>query len=170
MGSNSSPTGRRSSLNGASARSCDWVIGCASYMVHLLPFEKPGQVSGEICGAIVREQPRPMTHPDRFQPSLVQCQLQGLFNVLRLHTAGEPTGNDVAGVIVQDGGQVIPAPVVEDLELGEVRLPQLMYSPCGLFELVAGRHHLEDRALDQVKALQDAIYAGFRDEIAPNDR
>jgi hypothetical protein len=56
--------------------------------------------------------------------------------------------------------------VVEDLELGEVGLPQLVHSLGGLFKLLSGRHHLEDRALDQVEALQDAIHAGFRDEIA----
>ncbi len=56
--------------------------------------------------------------------------------------------------------------MIEDLELGEVGLPELMHLPGGVLELLPGRHHLEDRALDQVEALQDAIYAGFRDEIA----
>jgi hypothetical protein len=51
--------------------------------------------------------------------------------------------------------------VVEDLELGEVGLPQLVHPPDGLFELLLRRYHLEDWALDQVKALQDAIYARF---------
>jgi len=137
------------------------VIRRTAHMIHLLALEKPCQVPGEIGGAVVREQPRPVAYPGSIKTGLFKRQLQGLFNVLRAHGAGQPPGYDVAGVIVEDRRQVVPAPVVEDLELGEVGLPELVYPPGGLFELVPSRHHLEDRALDQVEALQDAIHARF---------
>ncbi len=71
----------------------------------------------------------------------------------------------MARVIVQNAPQVIPSPT-DDLEVGEVRLPQLVHSHCRMPEAVRGSHHDVAGTRNQIVALEGAVDAGFRDKIA----
>jgi hypothetical protein len=82
-----------------------------------------------------------------------QRQFQRIGYILGPHCRTQFPTDDVAGVIVEDGGQVIPAPAY-DLEIGKVGLPQLV-DRCGfILELAGGFHDDEGRAGNQVMCLQ----------------
>lgn len=80
------------------------------------------------------------------------------------HTATQSPGDDIAGVINEDGRQVIPTPA-DDLEAGEVGLPQFVDQERWILELVTGLHQDVGGIGDQVFDLQDAIDRGFRHEV-----
>ena len=93
-----------------------------------------------------------------------ECHLQRVGNVACFHRRTKLPGDDVAREVVEDRRQVIPAPA-DDLEVGEVGLPELIGRRRLVFELVGGLYHGECRACDQVMRLQKAIHACFRDEV-----
>ena len=70
-----------------------------------------------------------MTNAHSIKLGTRQGRLERFLHVRRRHRGGEFPGQDVAGVVVQHGGRVIPAPAL-DLEVGEVGLPQLVH-PAG---------------------------------------
>jgi hypothetical protein len=94
-----------------------------------------------------------------------QCHEQGVLNIVGRHAGCELPGDDVTRKVIQHRGEVIPTPTL-DLEVGEVCLPQLMHLFGGMLEMVCNRKYSETRAFHQIKALQDPVGAGFRDEIA----
>ena len=49
--------------------------------------------------------------------------------ILGLHGNAELPGDDVSGIVVQDGRQIEPAPA-DHFEIGDVGLPQLIYGRC----------------------------------------
>ena len=102
---------------------------------------------------------------DLFETGLLQGHFQGLLDVIAAHRGGQFPSQDVAGVVVQHGGEVIPTPTL-DLKMGEVGLPQLIDLFGGMIELVTGRNHQKSWAGHQIKALQDTINTRFGDEIA----
>jgi hypothetical protein len=65
--------------------------------------------------------------------------------IASLHVGAELPGDDVAAVVVEDRGEVEPAPA-DDLQVGEIGLPKLV--PGG--ELIGGLYHHEGRTGDQV--------------------
>ena len=64
-----------------------------------------------------------------------------------------------------DGRQVEPAPA-DDLELGEVGLPELVGRRRLVRELLRGLHHDEGWAGDQIMSLEQPIDRCLRDKIA----
>ena len=64
--------------------------------------------------------------------------------------------NDVAGEIVEDCGQVIPAPAY-DLEIGEVCLPHLVRGGRLVSELIGRLDHDEGGASDEIMGFQQTI-------------
>ena len=106
-----------------------------------------------------------MSHLDLGDAGRLQGQIERLLNVRGRHGLEPLPGNDVARVVIQDRGQVIPAPA-DHTEIGEVGLPEFVHTAGGMLELVAGRHHDVRRAGDQVAPLQNPVYAGFRDKVA----
>lgn len=81
------------------------------------------------------------------------------------HCPGQLPVQDVAGVVVQDSQQVVPAPILH-FQIGDLRLPQFVHPPGWLLILVLGRYHHENRSGYQVKCPQDAIHTQFRDETS----
>jgi hypothetical protein len=73
--------------------------------------------------------------------------------------------DDVAGVIVEDRGQIIPAPA-NDLEIGKIGLPQRVDCGCLVLKLAGGFHDDEGRAGNQIMGLEQAVNAGLRHEVA----
>ncbi len=105
-----------------------------------------------------------------FHQRLVQARggkrhKQGILDIRGRHRGREFPGQDVAREVIQDRGEIVPTPAL-DLEVGEVCLPEFMDAFGGMLVLFCCAHHPERRTFHQVKALQDAIRAGFRDEIA----
>ena len=64
--------------------------------------------------------------------------------------------DDVAGEVVEDRRQVEPSPA-DDLEISEVRLPELVWRRRLILELVRGLHHDEGWAGDQIVSLEQPI-------------
>ena len=84
---------------------------------------------------------------------------------MRLHGGAKLPGDDVAGIFIEDGRQIEPAPA-DDLERGEVSLLQL-FRRCGLItELIICLDDDEGWAGDQILSLQKPVNRGFRDEVA----
>jgi hypothetical protein len=109
-------------------------------------------------GAVVGQQPWPM------DPGLVERRgLQRHFerggDVLGLHRGAQLPGDDVAGEVVEDRRQVEPSPA-DDLEISEVRLPELVWRRRLILELVRGLHHDEGWAGDQIVGLDLAWRRG----------
>ena len=101
-------------------------------------------------------------------PIAARCgkrQVQRVGDVLGLHGRAQLPGDDVAGEVVEDGRQIEPAPA-DDLQIGEVGLPELVGRRRLVLELVGGLDDDEGRAGDQVVRLEQAIDGSFRDKIA----
>ena len=92
-------------------------------------------------------------------------QLQRVGDVVGPHGRAQLPGDDVAREVVEDGRQIEPAPA-DDLEVGEVGLPELVRRRGLVLELVGRLDDDEGRAGDQVVGLEQPIDRGFRDEIA----
>jgi hypothetical protein len=86
-------------------------------------------------------------------------------DVLGLHRGAQLPGDDVAGEVVEDRRQVEPSPA-DDLEISEVRLPELVWCRRLILELVRGFHHDEGWAGDQIVDLEQPIDRSLRDKIA----
>ena len=67
-------------------------------------------------------------------------------------------------VVVEDGRQVEPAPPC-DLEIGEVRLPELVRRRRLVPERIGRLDNDEGRTGDQIMSLQDPIDGGFGDKV-----
>src|SRR5437660_1845207 len=95
--------------------------------------------------------------------------MQGHFecggDVLGLHRGAQLPGDDVAGEVVADRRQVEPSPA-DDLEISEVRLPELVWCRRLVAELIRSLHHDEGRTGDQITGLEQPINRGLRDKIA----
>src|SRR6266550_7306317 len=86
-------------------------------------------------------------------------------SVLGLHRGAQLPGDDVAGKVVEDRREVEPSPA-NDLEISEVRLPELVWCRRLILELVRGFHHDEGWAGDQIAGLEEPIDRRLRDKIA----
>ena len=119
----------------------------------------------EVAGTVVTQEPRPMPDPDLIDSCGGQSMIQDLFHIAGVHGGEELPGDDVAGEGVEHGGQVAPAPA-DDLEVGEVGLPELMHPASGIFEAVIGLNQDVGRTGNQVVGLEDPVDAGFGNEVA----
>ena len=70
-----------------------------------------------------------------------------------MHRRAQLPGDDVARVVIEDGGEVVPPPA-NNLEIGEVGLPELVRCSCLVLELGGGLDDDEGWAADQVMSLQ----------------
>src|SRR6266576_3528678 len=97
----------------------------------LLPFR---QVVRDIRGAIVGQQPWPIEDAGLVEPCRIQRHFERGGDVLGLHRGAQLPGDDVAGEVVEDRRQVEPSPA-DNLEISEVRLPELVWCRCLVAEL-----------------------------------
>ena len=98
-------------------------------------------------------------------PEAVQRHFERGGDVVGLHRGAQLPGDDVAGEVVEYRRQVEPSPA-DDLEIREVRLPELIWCRRLILELVRGLHHDEGRAGDQIVGLEQPIDRCLRDKIA----
>ena len=117
------------------------------------------QFTRHITAPVVRKQPGGILLTDPGEP---QRLIHRRHDIPGRHVGPEVPREDVSGIIVQDGGQIIPAPA-HDLEEGEIGLPHLA-DPGGLvFKLIGGAQKDVGGCGDQPVALEDAVHAAFRD-------
>ena len=90
------------------------------------------------------------------KPRCLQGHGQGVGDVAGLHRRAELPGDDVAREVIEHRGQVEPAPA-DDLQVGEVGLPELVGSRGLVLELIGGLDDDEGRAGDQVMGLEHAV-------------
>jgi len=118
------------------------------------------QLMRDETGPVVAEKPRPLDHLDMLDPRFCDGHVQRVSHVLRLHGPAELPGDDIAREVVHHRRQIIPA-LADHLQLGKIRLPELVRPGCRMLELVFGRDHSKHRRCDQVVSLEDPIDAAL---------
>ena len=123
-----------------------------------LPFIEPfGKISGDIAGAIVRQQAGVVANTHLAAACGGERLLQRAGDVAGRHRGAELPGNDVAREVIEDGGEVEPAPA-DHLQIGEVGLPELVGRRGLGVELIGCLDDDKGRAGDQIARLQQAVY------------
>ena len=117
-------------------------------MAHLPVFEPVGEFSSDITGTIVAEQAWFMQHMSLITVRCGQRQLKRIGYVFCTHGRAQLPRNDIAGEVVEDGGEIIPTPT-DDFEIGKVGLPQLVRCSGLVFELAGRLHHDKGRTGNQ---------------------
>ena len=92
-------------------------------------------------------------------------QVERVLHIACRHARAELPGDDVAGEVIEHGGEIEPAPA-DHLQIGEVGLPELVGCSRLLLELIGRFHHDEGRAGDQIVGFQKPVNTGLRDEVA----
>ncbi len=107
-----------------------------------------------------------MRHLHMIEPGRRQREVERGGDVADLHRRAQLPRHDEAREVIQHGREVVPTPA-DHLQIGEVRLPELV--GCGglVPELVGGFDHDVGRAGDQVLGLEQAVDGRLRDEVAP---
>ena len=76
-----------------------------------LPVTEPfGQVGGDVAGAVVGQEPRPLRGHGLVQTCCLQRQIEGGGDILGAHRRAQLPGDDVAREVVEHARQVEPAP------------------------------------------------------------
>jgi len=124
------------------------------HVVTLQPFR---QVVRDIRGAVVGQQPWPMEDPGFVEPRGIQRHFErgGGLTSSAFIVVHSFQATIVAGEVVEDRREVEPSPA-NDLEISEVRLPELVWCRRLILELVRGFHHDEGWAGDQIAGLEEA--------------
>lgn len=130
----------------------------------LLALQITLQSIGDIAGTIIGQQPWLMADVDLSEVGLGKRHFDVVPHVTRRYRLGKLPSQDLAGIGIQDSRRLVPTLSLHP-QLSEVHLPEFTHSFRGLLEFVLRKCHMEDRAGDQVKVLQDAIHTRFRDEI-----
>ena len=110
------------------------VVWRTARVLHAFVLQPFSQFARDVAGAIVAQQTRLMNDVDLVTPRGFQSQVQRVGHVLCPHVGAELPRDEVAAVIVQDRAEIKPPPA-NDLEIGEVRLPQLIDGRGFVFEL-----------------------------------
>ncbi len=83
-------------------------------MIHALLVEPFSEIAGDVAGTIVRQQPGFVPDMGLIAARGRERHLQRVGNVPGLHRGAQLPGNDVARVVVEDGGQVAARSVPHD--------------------------------------------------------
>ena len=142
-----------------------WMIGRTAHVVHAGAFEPFRQVTRDVAGPVIAEQSRFVRYARRGAPRCRERQLQRIGDVVGPHGRAQLPSDDVAGEVIEDGGEIEPTPS-DHLEVGEVGLPELVGGCCLILELVGGLDDDEGWAGDQIVGLEQPIDGRFRDEVA----
>ena len=86
----------------------------------------------------------------------MSASCRGAGDVGGTHGRTQLPGDDETREVIEDGGEIEPSPT-DDLEVGEVRLPELVRRCCLVFELVCRLDDDEGWAGDQVVCLEQPI-------------
>jgi len=109
------------------------------------------------------------------QSAVLQClmpafgrlkgEIKCVRHVFSPHVGAELPRDDVTAVIVENSAEIEPAPA-ENLDIGEVCLPELVNGRCLIFELTGRLDDDEGGPSDQIMGLQHAVHCRFRYKTA----
>ena len=106
-------------------------------VLHTLVLHPFRQLTQDVAGTVVAKQSWLVDDMGLVTPRCFQSQIQRIGHVLCPHVCAEPPRDNEAAVIVQDRAEIKPS-LPNDLEIGEVGLPELV-DCCGLvLELIGG--------------------------------
>ena len=125
-------------------------------VIHALAIEIVSQVGGDVGRAVIAEQPWLVHDHGLIAARGLQSQFQRVGDILGFHRGAELPGDDVTAVIVKDGAEIEPAPA-NDLEISEVRLPELVQPGCLVPELIGRADHHMGRCSDKIRGAKNAI-------------
>ena len=122
-------------------------------MAHALVMEPFRQITGNVGRAIVPKQPGAMNDLGCVEPRRLQGHGQRIGDVACLHRRAQLPGDDITREVIEHGGQVKPAPA-DNLQVGEVGLPELVRRRGFVFELIGRLDDDEGRAGDQIMGFE----------------
>src|SRR5262245_16677546 len=125
-------------------------------VTHALSGEPSCQIAGDVARTVVAQQTWLVRNSSLAAPRCGESQFQGVRDVIRLHGRTQLVGDDVTREVVQDRAEIEPAPT-DDLEIGEVGLPELVRRRGLVLELIRRLHHDEGWTDDQVMCLEQPI-------------
>jgi len=99
--------------------------GRAADMLNALLGQPPGKSVRDEPRPVIREQSRALAQRHIAAARGGHGQFQRLTNIARRHASAKPPGDDVAGEVIQHRAEIKPPPA-DDLEIGEIRLPNLI--------------------------------------------
>ena len=101
------------------------MIRCTARVLHAFVLQLFRQFARDVAGTVVAEQTRCVDDVDLITTGRLQGEVQRIGHVWCPHAGAELPRDDVTAVIIKDRAEIKPPPA-NDLEVGEVRLPQLM--------------------------------------------
>lgn len=126
-------------------------------MLHAFVFKIFGPILSDGRRAIIAERARSVRNLGAVADCCGQSYVERVGDILGLHVAAELPANDVARVVVEDRGQVKPAPA-NDLEVGEVGLPHLVCCRRLLLKQIRSLDDDECGVCDQVEGFELMIH------------
>ena len=87
--------------------------------------EPPREIGGDVGRTTLAEQPRPVDDPRGIAARGREGEVQRIGDVAGTHGGAELPRDDEAAVVIEDRREVEPTPA-DDLEMGEVGLPELV--------------------------------------------
>ena len=125
------------------------VVVCAVGVFNMPAVQVILQILGKVTGSVVGKQAGTQKHIHPIHPCFPYSDLQGLLYIRRVHAGCKLPGQNAAGVIIQDRGEVVPTSA-QDLEVGKVRLQNFVHSFGGILEFVFGANHSKYRTFHQI--------------------
>lgn len=132
-----------------------------AHMIHFVFLQPISQITREIAWSVIAEQTRLVSNNRPVTARRRLRQFEGIRHIFSAHRRAQFPWDDIAAVIVQDRGQIIPT-LTNDFEVGKIRLPHLVDSRRFVFELIRGFNHHIIGCCDQIRFLQNAISRWFR--------
>src|SRR5438132_11766735 len=136
------------------------VVRPAADMSDAVVLEPLAKLARHVGWTVIAQQPWPMQNLDLVQTWPPQRHLQRIGHVGCRHGGAQLPSQDVAREVIEHGGQIEPAPA-DDLQIGEVGLPKLVWGGRRVSEAIGRLHQDEGRARDQAMVLQEPINGGF---------
>jgi len=125
-------------------------------MAHFVVVQPFGQITRDVARPIVTQKPWHVPYNRVIAARGCQSQLNRIRHVFSPHVGAKLPSNDIATVIIEDRAEVIPTPA-NDLEVGKVGLPHLVYGNGFIFELGGSFDHHMGWCSDQISDLQNAV-------------
>jgi len=133
-------------------------------MGHAIFLQIVGEFARDITGAVITQQPGPVPDFNLAQPGKLQRIIQCGGHIAGAHAGTQSPGGDKSRKVIQYRRQVIPSPA-DNLEVGEIGLPQLIHALARVLECLSGLHQDIRRAGYQIPGLQHPVNRALRDKV-----
>ncbi len=133
------------------------MVRCSTNMIHALLVEPISQFARDVAGSVVRQQAGFVANGNLITARSLKGQFQRVGDITSSHRRTQLPGDNISREVVQNGGEVIPAPA-NDLDVGKVCLPHLVDGGGLVAELMGSLEDNEGRTGDQIMSLEQAIH------------